>query len=1068
MHIKMDKFVHLHNHCTYSFRDGYGLPKQWVEKCKQIGQPAIATTDHGNICSHYEWYKECNKAEIKPILGCELYIDCSKYEIKKKYFHITVLAKNNEGYKNLISLVTESWRTGKKKPISMELVILKQKGLIITSGCPSSEVNHLLLDNKPNDAKNKLKEFKEAIEHFYVEISPWSYERGKILIKPLMKMAKELNIPMVATMDCHYIEKDQSELQEILLCIQSNDNMNNPNKWSFDQTDLYLKTRQEMEDSFHAIFPEIDVTEALDNTVKIAEMVDFTFNTTSLIEFDVPNKNEYLYNLCLQALKEKGLSSNAEYKERFEYEYGLIVSKNFVDYFLIVYDLVNWAKSHGILVGPGRGSAAGSLMCYLLRITEVDPIKWGLMFERFIDINREDLPDIDMDFEDDRRPDIIKYLQDKYGKNRVSAVATYSTFKGKSIVSDYSRIYKMPFDETNKLKSIIIERSGGDSRASYTLEDTFNQFDFARKILEKYPFLKTMPKLEGQIRGYSTHASGIVVSKIPLNEICAIHGIDDVQTLSLDYKSAASVGLIKLDILGLNTLSCISKALRLIKERTGKEIDIYNIDLEDKKVYEGFKDPKKLFGIFQFDGQSVNQVCRQMLPENFEELSAINALSRPGPMHGMDTKYNQPITTIYISRKWGKLPVEYVHPLMKSITEETQGVVIYQEQVMKTMRAVGDMSWKDTAEIRRLISRSVGVERFNDFKDRFSVGAKKNGLSQDEIDNIWSSICTFGSWAFNKSHSVSYSIISYWTMWLKVYFPIEYYAAMTSTMLQEGKVKRVIKEYLREGYKVLPVDINRSKQLITIDNDFIRLGFTDIKGLGLKIADKIVEHQPYKNIEDLIKRAKPGKAKIELLSKLGSLKSIGGANEIKNTLFGDVREKEYEENITFEEKIMLCPLSVEFNIYEQWKDFINKYIKYNISPIEQLDPEKASQVIIGIIYDKNIKDKIEEALTRGKEIPKIKDGLSKYCNFVIEDDTDFVTVRVSPANFPKFKPLIFEDSSEADVFMIKGKMGDGIRMLFANEIICLNHLKTKIENKKPLTESEKVLMGLLWRNLKKY
>ncbi len=1071
----MNKFTHLHLHSTFSFQDGFGTPEQYVERAKELGMTAMAVTDHGNVSSHLKWYNACRKADIKPILGCEIYVEPDRLVIgekieERKRTHMTILAKNNEGYSNLLQVVTNAWKNFDKRPlVKMQDLIDHQKGLIVLSGCGSGKVSKLLLENKNEEVEKHLIDLKSKFDDFYIEIMAVHFDDFGGLIPKLHALSKKLDIPMVATGDCHYVKKEHAYLQEMLLCIQSNARMNESKRWKFDQDDFYLKSREEMEASFKALYPELDMTEAFDNTMKIADMVDFTFPTASPLSFPIPEeqKDQKLLNMCLEGLMDKGLYENQVYRDRMRYEYELIVKKKFVDYFLIMTDLVMWAKTHDILVGPARGSSAGSLVCYLLRITEVDPIRFNLIFERFIDINREDLPDIDVDFEDEKRPAVKKYLEEKYGKDRVGQLATFSTFKGKSIISDFARIFDMPYGVATKLKSIIIERSGGDSRASFTLQDTFDQFDLAKEYMQAYPFLKHAQDFEGQIRNVSSHASGIIISNEPITKFCAIYTVKDDTVISMDYDDAGKLGFTKFDILGLNTLTCVSKALKLIKQRHGKEIDIYNLPLDDPKVYDGFKDSKKLFGIFQFDGQSVNQVCRQILPENFEELSAINALSRPGPMHGMDADLNKPITTIYIERKWGKLPFATAHPLLLEITRDTQGVVIYQEQVMRVMREIGDMSWKDTAAIRKLISRSVGVERFNDFKVKFSEGARTKGLTDHEIDNIWSAVCTFGSWAFNKSHSVSYSIISYWTMWLKIYYPIEYYQAMTSTMLSEDKIRKVIKEYIREGFELLPIDVNRSKQSFSIDGDNLRLGFTQIKGFGDNTANKIVENQPYGSIDDFEKITKSKKI-INTLSKLEAFNSIGGANRTLRTLFGPEKERRWEEDITFEEKIKICPLAVDFNIIDNWGEFINQNIKYTVSKIEYLNPEINSEIIMGMVYDKNLKDKIEEALTRGKPAPYIENGESKYCNFVLEDDTDFVTVRISTRNFAKFQKLIFEEIDEGSIIMVKGRMGDGIRMFFANEILCLNHLKDKIENNsnKQFTESELIMMGKLWKKLK--
>ena len=1310
---RQDQFVHLHCHDTYSFVDGFGTPKQYAEKCAKIGQSALGTTNHGNVSNHFKHYEECQKNNIKPILGCEFYIEPDVNISNQRYYHITVLSKNNEGYRNLLLLLTTSYQQSNGKPIvKLNDLFNHQKGLIILSGCASSRINHILDSNNFDKAEKELINFKNSIEHFYIEMIPFVPKKNNLI--KLYGLSERLKIPMIATMDCHYVNKEQSIYQEILLCIQSNDQMNNPNRWKFDQNDFYLKTRKEMEESFKKIVPKLNLKSAFDNTLKIADMIDFKFPIASSLVFPIEgqDKKDKLYQMCTDGMKMRNLIGKKNYEERMEYEFDLIVKKNYIDYFLIFADLVNWAKNNSILVGPARGSSAGSLICYLTKITEVDPIIHNLIFERFIDINREDLPDIDVDFEDEKRPLVKQYLENKYGKDKVGQLATFSTFKGKSIIGDFGRIYQLPYGVETKLKSIIIERSGGDSRASFTIEDTFKQFDLAKQYLKEYPFLIYAKEFEGQLRNMSSHASGIIMSNEPLNNFCAIYKNKGETVISIDYHDASKIGLVKFDILGLNTLTSIAKAIELIKKRTGKEIDIYNLTLNDKKVYEGFKNPKKLFGIFQFDGQAVNQVCRQVLPETFEELTAINALSRPGPMHGKDLDLDEPITSVYIARKWGDIPWKTSHKLLENITKDTQGVVIYQEQVMRTMREIGDMSWKDTAEIRKLISRSMGVERFNNFKEKFAQGAKKKGLTEQEIDQIWLSICTFGclsgdtilklpqsnqyspkkitlkklfenggvskiasdkgntyiqknrkvkllimkenaiqtermidiyesgikityeiltrtnkkiratknhlfytlkgwkklselqvydfiaikgkkfpskkfkgcgsgahnirhgqsklflsrqkflrnkyklcqvcftnqneethhkdenrlnnnwenlapicrkchkktyptpipfqkgyqinferieaiwkpkkemtydiampfpwnnylandfivhnSWAFNKSHSVSYSIISYWTMWLKVYYPIEYYVAMVSTMFNEGKIKKIIKEYLREGYQLLSFDINKSKESFIIDENNLRLGFKQIKGLGSLTAEKIVSNQPYKSIDDFEYRTKIGKKITNLLSKLGAFNSIGGSQKVIKTLFGNVTENKYENQITFQEKLKISPLSVDFNIVEEWMPFVKKHIKWRVSKIEFLDPKKNTETIMGIVYDKNLKDKIEEAVTRGKIPPPIKNGQSKYCNFMIEDDTDFVTCRISTANFEKFKKLIFEEINDDSIILVKGRMGEGIRMFFANEIVHLDRLKEKIDKKinDPFTDSELVLMGKLWKKLK--
>lgn len=1097
-----DNFCHLHVHSSYSFTDGYGLPEQYISRAKELGQPGLGVTDHGNISVHFKWYKQCNKAGIKPVLGCEFYIVNNINELNERgYGHITVLVKNNTGYTNLTKLATlASTEQFYYKPrITLEDLFSHSEGLIVLSGCLSSPIMKLIKEDRVQEAKELLFEFKRRINDFYIEVQPISFTEGHEAYKKLIKLylyeLKPLGFKWVATNDCHYVLKEHAKVQEILLCIQTNDTMDNPEHWKFDQQDFYLKSRQEMEDSLVSLHPNFDFTDALDMSVKIMESVDFTFPKSKPISFPIPeeSKIEYFHNLCWEGFKKRKLTSSLKdgdgnsYKQRLEHEMELIIKKNFVDYFLVIADLVQWAKSNGILVGPARGSAAGSLACYALAITEVEPIKYGLIFERFIDLNREDLPDIDLDFEDVRRHEVKEYLEKKYGRNKVGNLPVFAAFKGKSAIDDVGRVFKIPFPVLDKVKNAIIERSGGDSRASFTLEDTFTStvFEYPKEAMKLYPELHYAVDLEGQFRQMGQHAAGVVISNQPITDFCALYKVKDSYVISMDYKDASDTGLLKIDILGLNTLSVISHCLRQIKQRHNIDIDIYNLPLDDPKVYQGFCDGK-LFGIFQFDGQAVNQVCRQIMPRDFEQMSAISAIARPGPL-------NSGSATMYINRRAGREKVTYADKLMKPFTEETYGIVLYQEQVMKTMRQVGNMSWKDTAEIRKLISKSQGVEKFNTFKDKFSVGAKENGLSQEQIDKIWASICTFGAWAFNKSHSVSYGIISYWTMYLKMHYPLEFYSSIMAITQHDIKKNKILKEYRKEGYKVLPVDVNRSKQQFTIDEAGLRIGFSDIKGIGDVAADNLVKKQPYQSYTDF--EAKLNKMHISLTMKqnlvnLGAFDSLGN-NIVGNDLFGG-EYREYEKTeMSFADRFNICPWDMDFGLDKNWLPLLKEQPdRFPIlpTPIAELkEMENAKDVIIyGIVYDKNLRDAREVSLSKGKDIDlskynivhllnshmvkwfrnntyvskwalkqyrertgaNIQEGVDyvfedqfQFANFILEDDSDFITVRLSHVAFPQYGKVIFEGIEAGDPVIMAGKMGSGIRMFFANRIYSLKRLK---------------------------
>jgi DNA polymerase-3 subunit alpha len=1102
-------FVHLHVHSTYSLTDGIGLPEQYIDRCKELGQPALATTDHGSVSSHFKWYKKCKKAGITPILGCEMYIVKDVKELRERdYNHITVLVKNNIGYNNLMKLVTKAWTLQfyYKPRITFQDLFDHQEGLIVLSGCLSSPMMEILKMNsgfEMEQAEEMFDLFKSKIENFYVEFQAIGFPDGKYVYEKLIKLynekLKSKGFKCVATNDCHYVLEGQNKLQEILLCVQSKDTMDNPKHWKFDQDDFFLKSRKQMEDSLHACFPEQDWTEAIDETVRISESIDFTFPKAKPISFPMPEEEKviFLKTMCYKGMARKGLflkegelaldpNKLKIYKDRLDHELDIIVQKNFVDYFLVVSDLIQWSKNNGILVGPARGSSAGSLACYALSITEVEPIKYGLIFERFIDLNREDLPDIDIDFEDDRRHEVKEYLEKKYGEDKVANLPTFAIFQGKSALDDIGRVFKIPFSVIDKIKGALIERSGGDSRASLTIEDTFNStlFDYPKKAMEKFPELKYSMGLEGQIRQIGQHAAGVMISNDPITNFCAFYKMKDHKVISLEYKDASEIGLLKIDLLGLNTLSVVAKAGRMIAEKTGKKIDFYNMPLDDPKVYKAFC-LGKLFGVFQFDGQAVNQVCRQIQPKDFDSLSAISALARPGPL-------NSGNTTEYIQRKMKHKDIKYVHPVMKSITSDSYGIVIYQEQVMRIMREIGDMSWKDTSEIRKLISRSQGVEKFNTFRDKFIPGALGHGLTQQEADKIWEEMCSYGSWSFNKSHSVSYSVISYWTQWLKVYHPMEFYGAILSLIKSDTKKRNIMKEFMKEGYKILPVDINKSKNSFTLEKEGLRIGLQDIKGFGKTVANKIIKKQPYRSYRDFASKV----GSVEFVSKstktlidLGAFDSLESQGE--RTLFGELDSGFKKEEMSFEEKVNLCPWGMEFGIEKNWLPIIKdnqdyfKVLPTNISDLDKTENGTEDVIICGIVYDKNLRDLREVSSSKGKKLDLDKAKIAKlisekaktrfgegnytsaraigwngrdlvkgedyeieeqfsFANFVVEDDYDFITVRLSQLKFPDYGKLIFEEIRADDVVVIKGRRGSGIRMFFANKIMSLRSYKESL------------------------
>lgn len=1068
-----DNFVNLHTHCEFSLLDGYGHPEQYAKRAKELGQSAIAITDHGNISGHFRWYNACLAEGIKPILGCEFYIvdDVEDMMSKKvrEYNHITILASNLEGYRNLLKLVSFSYEEGfyYKPKIDWKILARHSKGLIATSSCPSGKIANMVKHNIAYSEIVKEVQRQTAVFEpgcFFIELAPWNYAEGKEIAKGIYTLARDQELPMILTMDCHYPLKEHAEIQEVMLCVQMNDRMNNPKRWKFDQNDFYLKSGQQMKEDWEKLYPNLPFRqEMIDNTQKIADMIDFKFPLAKPVEFPfVGDKKVLLKAMAKKGLQEKGFDKNQIYIDRMETEYELILKKNYVDYFLVISDLINWAKKKGIFVGPGRGSAAGSLICYLVGITEIDPIPFGLLFERFIDINRDDLPDVDIDIEDERRGEVKEYLKAKYGQTHVASLATFGTFRGRMCLQDVGRVFSIDPASTAEVKKLVVQRSGGDSRFGFTVEDTFNNFDSAGEILKKYPEFRFAKELEGHVRHMGIHAAGTIVSNEPIENFAAFYKSEakNEKVISMDYHDASAIGLLKIDLLGLTTMSILKEAIDLIWKRHQKKIDLYKLPLDDKATIDSFK-AGKLFGIFQFDGQAMMQVCKQVKPDNFGELADINALSRPGPLHSGGT-------TSYIQRKFGKEEIVYLHPIIKDIAKDTYGVILYQEQVMQVVRQIGKFSWEDTSTIRRTMSRSSGAEAFDRYQEQFVKGAGENGLSPELALEIWRNVYTFGSWAFNKSHSVSYSLIGYWMMYLKVHYPLEFYVSMVMKEKQEDRVKKVLKEYQNEGYKLLPVDVNKSKANFSIENEGIRIGFMQVAGIGEKTAEKAARYQPYHGNADFLNKTKSTKAS-NLLLQVGAFREVGVGVVKQQTLFApSVKEQELVAeymNPSIETLAKLCPIMITETPYANWIGWCEKNTSAQVIPIKDIGliEERTDVCILGSTNPGSLfnpKNKLEEARSRGFDVSEMTEpsGTYDFLNFDIEDESDYVAVRIPYRIYKKYKEMIWA-VKPSDVLLVSGMVNGGIRMVFANNIVNLTDLKRKIANKIRLTPEENKIIN---------
>jgi DNA polymerase-3 subunit alpha len=852
--------LHLHTH--YSTLDGVGTPEEYVERAHKLGMSAMAITDHGVLSGHRSFYKAAKEKGIKPILGIEAYITQDRFDkrgkverttpLDKIYNHLTIIAKNQTGLENINKLNEIAWTEGffSKPRIDYEILEKYKEGLIVTSGCISAPIPSAINLQEYAVAKNLMGWFKERFDDdFYIEIMPHNDKRVN---QELLDLADTFGIKPLVTSDAHHVDKDQRTIQELMLILNTHANIlkdatyegsvkykevmdklnylyGKDRKMSFQDFDIYVLSQEEMEESMKK--QNIDRKDIYENTIEVANKVeeyDIKFNL-DLLPVKHTSPNEELRELVLEGLKNRGLLEKEKYMERIEEELGIIKEKNFSSYFLVVRNIIAWAKSQDIMVGPGRGSSAGSLVCYALGITEIDPLKYNLLFSRFINAERNDLPDIDTDIADNKRERVRSYIESEY-KN-VASIATFQQFRGKGIVRDVSRALNVPLSDVNKVLKVC---------------DTWESFCTAKNtqwFRAKYPDVEVYgEKLRGRIRGTGVHAAGIVTSKEPIFKYAPMetrassnNKKERIPVVAVDMEEAAEIGLIKIDALGLKTLSVISDAIDSIKERKGKKIDLTKISLDDKEVYDMLSDGLTK-GVFQCEATPYTNLLVKMRVSNFNELVASNALVRPGAMNTIGKDY--------IERKRGKQTIEFIHPILKEETEETYGCILYQEQVMSACMKMGNMSASEADKVRKIIGKKRDAAEFDIFKDKFVKNATEFiGIANAE--NLWKDFEAHSGYSFNKSHAVAYSMLSYWTAWLKKYYPLEFMFAL----LKNEKDKDARTEYLIEAKRMkiaikLP-HINESEIDFSLKGSSIRFGLSSIKFLSDKLSARFIEARPF-------------------------------------------------------------------------------------------------------------------------------------------------------------------------------------------------------------------------------
>ena len=904
-----EKFVHLHTHSEFSLLDGAARASDMVKAAKDLGMPAMALTDHGNMYAAVKFFIAAKEAGIKPILGCEMYVaprtrfDKETKEDRSPY-HLTVLARNMQGYHNLLKLVSLSSIEGfySKPRIDRELLERHKDGLIVLSGCPKGEVPSRIVEGNYEKAKEAASWYRALFgQDYYLEIQDLDLP-AFVTVKPqIIKLSQELGIKLVATNDAHYISKADAYAQDVLLCIQTGSFLNAEKRLKLDTPEFYIKSAEEMK----ALFS--DVPQAIYNSLEIADKcnLELEIGKLHLPDFSVPEgdtPDTYLEKLVWTGVKAKyGLSSDPvkpesgkvllppEIIDRVKYELYTIEKMGYAAYFLIVQDFINYAKGKGIQVGPGRGSAAGSIVSYALGITNVDPLKYGLIFERFLNIERISMPDIDIDFCFERRNEVIEYVSKKYGQDHVAQIVTFGTMAARGALRDVGRVQQMPLPEVDKIAKMVPFGPGVTLQSALDdVKDLKSLYDSDEKVRN---LIETAKKLEGLSRHASVHAAGVVISEKPLTEYVPLQKLDqNVIVTQYPMGDLEKIGLLKMDFLGLRNLTMIAHAIEVIKESRGIEIDINTIPNDDLKTFSLLSSGETM-GVFQLESRGMRALIKDLRPSTFEEIIALLALYRPGPLEsGM--------VEDYVKRKHKQIPVKYMLPELQPILRETHGVILYQEQVMQIASKVAGFSLGQADLLRRAMGKKKAKEMHQQ-KEFFVDGAVKRGVSHHKATELFNLCAKFAGYGFNKSHSTAYGVISYQTAYLKANYPKEFLAALlTSVTGKTDKVTAYINECRRLGIKILAPDINESFRNFSVTKEGIRFGISAIKNVGIAAIDSIIETKkeggPFISLVDFCKRVDTravNKKVIESLIKVGAFDCFGQGRAYLLNVVGKVMSR---------------------------------------------------------------------------------------------------------------------------------------------------------------------------------
>ncbi len=1089
----MAEFVHLHNHTEYSLLDGAvritndkGKPGELFDIiAKEHKMPAVAITDHGNMYGAMEFYWAAKASGIKPIIGCEVYV-APKSRFDKNidrdaedggnYNHLTLLAKNFKGYQNLMQIVSIGFIEGfyYKPRVDKEVLRKYSDGIIAMSGCLAGEVASFLLKGNTEKAENAAIELRDIFgkDNFYLEIMDNGLADQQKIIPDLLEISKKTGIPLVATNDCHFLRKEDAEIHDILLCIGTGKMIDDVKRMRFDSDLFYFRSPEEMAKTFSY------VPDALKNTLEIAEKTNLEIKSDQLLlpKFPVPKEyksdSEYLEKLCREGLVKRYGNVKPEHEERLKHELGIINTMGFASYFLIVADFINYAKSQGIPVGPGRGSGAGAMVAYTLGITDICPLKYGLLFERFLNPDRLSMPDLDIDFADTGRDEVIQYVRKKYGEEKCAQIITFGSMQARLVIKDVARAMGFTPTESNNIAKLIPQNSS-------IVEALKTSADLA-KLVKSDPkvekLINTSQKLEGLKRHTGVHAAGMVIANEEITNYSPLaKGSRDIITTQYDGVVLPNLGLLKVDFLGLRTLTIIDDCVKLVQNKK-PDFDIGTIPLDDKKTYELLAEAKAL-GVFQLESKGMRDLIRKLKPTNIDDIIALIALYRPGPMRsGM--------LDDFVERKHGRKKIEYDHPLQEPILADTYGVILYQEQVMKMAIVLAGFTPGEADGLRKAMSKK-NPEIIQELSEKFIKGAEKNKINKKTADKIYNNIVNFAGYGFNKSHSAAYGIVSYRTAYLKANYPLEYITALLNSEIgrsaikdnEESKLVMYLDDAGSFGINILPPDIQHSYGKFAIENGNIRFGLLAVKNVGEGITDSIektrAEDGPYKDWDDFLLRIdlkSTNKKALESLAKAGVFDSFGTDKlEIRASIIQSI-----DTSVDKAAKIKSDRESAQGFLFDSAETISHEVSLQKAKPLESFEALEFEKEVLGfylsghpltprrrelIAYsnyrldnlptpkeDINIKD--AQIVRVAGMISSVKKLISKtkkepYAKFKIEDLYGNVEAILFPKSFEKYQEYLTPNS----VVVVKGRLmgSEGQAEIIVEEMMTIDEAKKKFQ-----------------------